>query len=119
MELTLQQARCLQLAAQGLLQPPAKVAARADLRACIARMGLLQIDMPPIQLHASTQTDIRTPEKAAEVARLADGVVVGSALVDEIEGALNSGSNENVTERVLSKAAELAKAVRLARVRDA
>lgn len=62
---------------------------------------------------------IRTPEKAAEVARLADGVVVGSALVDEIEGALNSGSNENVTERVLSKASELAKAVRLARVRDA
>lgn len=62
---------------------------------------------------------IRTPEKAAEVARLADGVVVGSALVDEIEGALNSGSNENVTERALSKASELAKAVRLARVRDA
>ena len=62
---------------------------------------------------------IRTPEKAAEVARLADGVVVGSALVDEIEGALNSGTNENVTERVLSKTAELAKAVRLARVRDA
>ena len=27
-------------------------------------MGLLRIDMPPIQLHASTQTDIRTPEKA-------------------------------------------------------
>jgi len=62
---------------------------------------------------------IRTPERAAEVARLADGVVVGSALVDEIEGALNDGANENVTERVLSKAAELAKAVRLARVRDA
>ena len=27
-------------------------------------MGLLKIDLPPIQLHASTQTDIRTPEKA-------------------------------------------------------
>jgi putative protease len=27
-------------------------------------MGLLNIDLPPIQLHASTQTDIRTPEKA-------------------------------------------------------
>jgi 23S rRNA 5-hydroxycytidine C2501 synthase len=27
-------------------------------------MGLLEIDMPQIQLHASTQTDIRTPEKA-------------------------------------------------------
>ncbi len=28
-------------------------------------MGLLMLDMPPIQLHASTQSDIRTPEKAA------------------------------------------------------
>lgn len=28
-------------------------------------MGLLEMDLPPIQLHASTQTDIRTVEKAA------------------------------------------------------
>lgn len=62
---------------------------------------------------------IRTPERAAEVARVADAAVVGSALVDEIAGALESGSNENVTERVLSKAAALAKAVRSARVRGA
>ena len=27
-------------------------------------MGLLELDLPPIQLHASTQTDIRQPEKA-------------------------------------------------------
>jgi collagenase-like PrtC family protease len=27
-------------------------------------MGLLEIDLPPIQLHASTQTDIRTVDKA-------------------------------------------------------
>lgn len=27
-------------------------------------MGLLMLDLPPIQLHASTQCDIRTPEKA-------------------------------------------------------
>jgi 23S rRNA 5-hydroxycytidine C2501 synthase len=27
-------------------------------------MGLFELDLPPIQLHASTQTDIRTPEKA-------------------------------------------------------
>lgn len=27
-------------------------------------MGLLELDLPPIQLHASTQTDIRTPAKA-------------------------------------------------------
>ena len=30
----------------------------------IQDMGLLGIDLPPMQLHASTQTDIRTPEKA-------------------------------------------------------
>ena len=30
----------------------------------IQDMGLLALDLPPIQLHASTQTDIRTPEKA-------------------------------------------------------
>lgn len=62
---------------------------------------------------------IRTPERAAEVARVADAAVVGSALVDEIKGALDAGANENVTEKVLFKAASLAKAVRSARVRDA
>jgi tryptophan synthase alpha chain len=56
---------------------------------------------------------IKTPERAAQVARVADGVVVGSALVDQIAGSL--AANENVTEAVLSKAAALAKAVRLAR----
>ena len=30
----------------------------------IQDMGLLECDLPPIALHASTQTDIRTPEKA-------------------------------------------------------
>lgn len=30
----------------------------------IQDMGLLEMDLPPTQLHASTQTDIRTPEKA-------------------------------------------------------
>lgn len=57
---------------------------------------------------------IRTAERAAEVARVADAAVVGSALVDEIESAAQL--NENVTEKVLLKASELAKAVRSARV---
>ncbi|PHY14031.1 tryptophan synthase subunit alpha [Caulobacter sp. B11] len=57
---------------------------------------------------------IRTPDQAAAVARVADAAVVGSALVDEIESAARL--NENVTEKVLSKASELAKAVRSARV---
>ncbi len=30
----------------------------------IQDMGLLELDLPPIQLHASTQCDIRTPQKA-------------------------------------------------------
>lgn len=30
----------------------------------IQDMGLLELDLPPIELHASTQCDIRTPEKA-------------------------------------------------------
>ncbi|ALL11978.1 tryptophan synthase subunit alpha [Caulobacter henricii] len=57
---------------------------------------------------------IRTPDQAAAVARVADAAVVGSALVDEIESAAQL--NENVTEKVLLKASELAKAVRSARV---
>jgi tryptophan synthase alpha chain len=56
---------------------------------------------------------IRTPERAAEIAAVADGVVVGSALVDEIADAL--GRNEDVTGRVLSKVESLAKAVRSVR----
>lgn len=57
---------------------------------------------------------IRTPERAAAVARVADGVVVGSALVEEVAEAL--AVNESVTARVLSKVDSLAKAVRSARV---
>lgn len=42
--LSLQDARHLQLAAQGLLTPPRRKATSADLLACIQRMALLQID---------------------------------------------------------------------------
>ena len=42
--LSLQDARHLQLAAQGLLSPPKRKAGPADLLACIRRMALLQID---------------------------------------------------------------------------
>jgi tryptophan synthase alpha chain len=57
---------------------------------------------------------IRTPERAAAIARVADAVVVGSALVDEVASGL--AMNESVTKRVLSKVNSLAKAVRSARV---
>lgn len=57
---------------------------------------------------------IRTPERAAAVARVADAVVVGSAFVEEI--AQSTVMNESVTTRVLSKVSELANSVRSARV---
>lgn len=57
---------------------------------------------------------IKTPERAAAIALVADAVVVGSALVDEVASAVEM--NEDVTERVLLKAESLAKAVRSARL---
>jgi tryptophan synthase alpha chain len=57
---------------------------------------------------------IRTPERAAAIARVADAAVVGSALVEEVASGL--AMNESVTARVLSKVESLAKAVRSARV---
>ncbi|WP_372781766.1 tryptophan synthase subunit alpha [Phenylobacterium sp.] len=57
---------------------------------------------------------IKTPETASAIARVADAVVVGSALVDEVAEAIRM--NEDVTARVLSKVNSLAKAVRSARV---
>ena len=56
---------------------------------------------------------IKTAERAGAIARVADAVVVGSALVDQVAEAIQL--NEDVTDRVLSKVQSLAKAVRLAR----
>jgi tryptophan synthase alpha chain len=56
---------------------------------------------------------IKTPERASAVARVADGVVVGSALVEEIAGGL--ARNESPTPKVLELARGLAQAVREAR----
>jgi putative protease len=39
-------------------------------------MGLLEIDLPPIDLHASTQCDIRTPEKARFLAEVGFSQIV-------------------------------------------
>jgi tryptophan synthase alpha chain len=55
---------------------------------------------------------IRTPERAAAVARVADAVVVGSALVDQVAAGL--AAHEAVTPKVLQTCALLAKAVRSA-----
>ncbi|MDD5056425.1 MAG: U32 family peptidase [Sideroxydans sp.] len=70
-------------------------------------MGLLELDLPPIDLHASTQCDIRTPEKArfladvgfsqlvlareltvAEIARVRAAVPADTVIEHFIHGAL-------------------------------
>ena len=60
---------------------------------------------------------IKTHERAAAIARVADAAVVGSALVEEV--AQGVARNEDVTGRVLSKVETLAKAVRGARIAPA
>ncbi|HWA62585.1 MAG TPA: tryptophan synthase subunit alpha [Caulobacteraceae bacterium] len=59
---------------------------------------------------------IRTPERAEAVARVADAVVVGSALVDDVAEAI--AQNRDAASKVLETAYSLAKAVRSARVRS-
>jgi tryptophan synthase alpha chain len=56
---------------------------------------------------------IKTPETAAIVARMADAVVVGSALVEDI--AMAQAAGEPPAAKVLATAARLAQAVRAAR----
>jgi tryptophan synthase alpha chain len=58
---------------------------------------------------------IKTPARAAAVARVADAAVVGSALVDELAAALDA--NQDPAARVLSAVRSLADAVHAARVR--
>lgn len=56
---------------------------------------------------------VRTPERAAEIARVSDAVVAGSVFVDEVAQALADGADP--VERLLSKVRTLADAVRGAR----
>jgi tryptophan synthase alpha chain len=57
---------------------------------------------------------IRTPEHAAEIASVADAVVVGSALVDVLKANLddNNQALPGLTDKVLTLVSELAKGVR-------
>lgn len=59
---------------------------------------------------------VKTAERAAEIARVADAVVAGSVLVDEVAAALET--NEPAAPRVLAKVRELSGAVRGARVKE-
>jgi len=56
---------------------------------------------------------VKTPERAAEIARVADAVVAGSVFVDEVAAAL--AANEPAVPRVLARVKALADAVKTAR----
>ena len=62
---------------------------------------------------------IRTPEQAAEIARVADAAVVGTAIVEKIRQAVEDGGPSVTADRVVAPAlgfvSELAGAVRAAR----
>ena len=59
---------------------------------------------------------VKTPERAAEIARVADAVVAGSVLVDEVATALDARTSP--VEAVLAKVRVLGDAVRGARVTE-
>ena len=59
---------------------------------------------------------VRTPDQAARFARLADGVVVGSALVEEIRAAVESGAPESSVNRISVVAKSLSNAIASAHV---
>jgi len=58
---------------------------------------------------------VRTPDQAARFARLADGVVVGSALVEEVRAAVESGDPESCVKRIGVVAQSLSNAISSAR----
>jgi tryptophan synthase alpha chain len=60
---------------------------------------------------------IRTPEQAAEIARVADAAVVGSAIVQKIADGLDAGgrARPDTATSVLDYVSELARGVRAAR----
>ena len=59
---------------------------------------------------------IRTPEQAGQVGAIADGVIVGTAIVSKIaEGIANGVSRDHLVKQVLEFCASLAKSVHAAR----
>jgi putative protease len=66
-------------------------------------MGLLQLDLPPIDLHASTQCDIRTPEKARFLANVGFSqlVLARELTIQEIAKVRAAVPNDTVIEHFI------------------
>lgn len=85
----------------------AKAAVAADVAPAVARVRAAS------GLPVAVGFGIRTPAQAAEIARVADAAVVGSALVDAVADAIQHGSDP--AAQALSTAQSLSAAVRSAR----
>jgi len=66
------------------------------------------------QLPLAVGFGINDPESAAQVAQLADAVVVGSALVKRIENAFNQAKNDEQKEAILESVTEFVSSLRKA-----
>jgi tryptophan synthase alpha chain len=88
----------------------AGVGREADISAGVERARRIS------KLPVAVGFGVRTPDQAARFARLADGVVVGSALVEEIRAAVESGSPEAAVDRISVVAKSLSDAIGSARV---
>ncbi len=88
-----------------------KSAAAGTVAAAVARLRRYS-DLP-----VAVGFGIRTPAQAAEIARVADAAVVGSALVDAVAGQLDAAGKAMpaLVDRVLDEVRALARGVRSAR----
>ena len=85
----------------------AKAAVAADVAPAVARVRAAS------GLPVAVGFGIRTPDQAADIARVADAAVVGSALVDAVSDALDAGADP--ADGVLGLVSSLGGAVRVAR----
>jgi tryptophan synthase alpha chain len=86
-------------------------ASSADLAAALPRLR------PHTDLPICIGFGIRTPEQAAEAARVADGAVVGTALVDTLASSLDAQgrASPDTVRKVLDQVRGLSEAIRAAR----
>ncbi|MBI1359317.1 MAG: tryptophan synthase subunit alpha [Alphaproteobacteria bacterium] len=87
----------------------AGVGAEADIAAGVNRARKAS------NLPVAVGFGVRTPDQAAVFARIADGVVVGSALVEEVRAAVESGQPESSVNRISVVAEALSNAISSAR----
>jgi len=88
----------------------AGVGAEADISAGVERARRIS------KLPVAVGFGVRTPDQAAAFARISDGVVVGSALVEEVRAAVEQGDPGSSVKRISVVAQSLSNAIASARV---